>query len=121
MDDGYELLAQLHRALGHPVRLHILDILSRQEACVCHLTTILGLRQPIVSQQLAALRHAGLVIDRRERNLIYYRLRDERLAAIIAVGRSMLPADGSTEAAVFQSTPEGAVPGCPCPRCQSRL
>jgi DNA-binding transcriptional ArsR family regulator len=121
MDDEYELLAQLHRALAHPVRLQILDILSREEACVCHMTAVLGQRQPYVSQQLAALRDAGLVVLRREGTLVYYRLRDARLAAMIALGKSMLPAEGAIEAVAFKPLPEGAVVGCPCPRCQGRI
>ena len=60
MRDGYEKQAQVFRALAHPVRLRILDILSKQEACVCHLTAILGQRQPYVSQQLATLRESAL-------------------------------------------------------------
>ena len=65
LTSSYQKQAQLFRALSHPVRLRILDILSRQEACVCHLTAILGKRQPYVSQQLATLRDAGLVTARR--------------------------------------------------------
>jgi DNA-binding transcriptional ArsR family regulator len=86
LTSSYQKQAQLFGALSHPVRLRILDILSRQEACVCHLTAILGKRQPYVSQQLATLRDAGLVTDRREGTLIYYSLADEHLAELLAEG-----------------------------------
>jgi ArsR family transcriptional regulator, lead/cadmium/zinc/bismuth-responsive transcriptional repressor len=110
--NSYRQQAQLHRALAHPVRLRILDVLAREEACVCHLTAILRKPQPYVSQQLSMLRDADLVTDRREGTLIYYRLRDERLADLLALGRRLLPEGGSPD------LPEGPVPGCPCPRCQ---
>ena len=116
--DGYEKQAQLFRALSHPVRLRILDILARQEACVCHLTAILEQRQPYVSQQLATLRDAGLVADRREGTLIYYRLADEHLAKLLGEGRAVVEDLGEGEL-VFPAVPQQALDNCPCPRCQS--
>lgn len=114
---AYQRQAQLFRALSHPVRLRILDILSRQEACVCHLTAILGKRQPYVSQQLATLREAGLVTDRRDGTLIYYRLADDGLSALLEQGKTVTRdlMDGSL---VFPPVPGEALAHCPCPRCQ---
>ena len=115
--NGFKAQAQLFRALSHPVRLRILDILARQEACVCHLTAILGKRQPYVSQQLATLREAGLVTDRREGTLIYYRLADEPLASLLEQGKAVihdLEGDGVT----FAPVPDEVLDNCPCPRCQ---
>lgn len=114
---GYKEQAQLFRALSHPVRLRILDILSRQEACVCHLTAILGQRQPYVSQQLATLREAGLVADRREGTLIFYRLVDDHLARLLDEGRAVVTELLGGDLA-FPPVPEEALANCPCPRCQ---
>jgi ArsR family transcriptional regulator len=116
---GYQKQAQLFRALSHPVRLRILDILARQEACVCHLTAILGKRQPYVSQQLAALREAGLVTDRREGTLIYYRLADDHLAILLDEGKVVVR-DLVDDTLVFAPVPEEALANCPCPRCQGQ-
>jgi len=115
---GFKAQAQLFRALSHPVRLRILDILARQEACVCHLTTILGQRQPYVSQQLATLREAGLVIDRRDGTLIYYRLADEHLATLLDQGKAVV-VDLVGDGLAFAPVPEEALANCPCPRCQA--
>lgn len=115
--DGYRVEANLYKALAHPVRLQVLHLLSRQEACVCHITVALEQRQPYVSQQLAVLRDAGLVVDRREGNLIYYRLRDEWIAALLAVGRQVAVNSGAVAAAAYPAIPEGAMQDCPCPRC----
>ena len=114
--NGFKVQAQLFRALSHPVRLRILDILSYQEACVCHLTAVLGKRQPYVSQQLATLREAGLVADRREGTLIYYRLADEHLASLLDEGKIVVR-DLAGEDASFPKVPEEALAHCPCPRC----
>jgi DNA-binding transcriptional ArsR family regulator len=116
MANGFKAQAQLFRALSHPVRLHILDILSQQEACVCHLTAILGQRQPYVSQQLATLREAGLVTDRRDGTLIYYSLANEHLAELLKDGKVVVQ-DLAEEEMTFPSVPSGALATCPCPRC----
>jgi len=116
--DGYERQAQLFRALAHPVRLRILDILARQEACVCHLTAVLEQRQPYVSQQLAKLRDAGLVTDRRDGTLIYYGLADEHLAGLLGEGRAVVE-DLEGDELAFPAVPRDSLDNCPCPRCQS--
>ena len=116
--NGYKAQAQLFRALSHPVRLRILDILSRQEACVCHLTAILGQRQPYVSQQLATLREAGLVADRRDGTLIYYRLPDEHLARLLDESKAAIQ-DMNGQDLGFPRVPEEVLENCPCPRCQA--
>ena len=115
--NGFKSQAQLFRALSHPVRLRILDILARQEACVCHLTAILGQRQPYVSQQLASLREAGLVTDRRDGTLIYYRLANDQLATLLDQGKTVVN-DLVGDNLVFTPVPAEALENCPCPRSQ---
>lgn len=117
-NDGYQKEARLFQALAHPIRLRILDILARQEACVCHLTAVLGQRQPYVSQQLAALRQAGLVADRREGTLIYYRLADDRLTELLDQGKALAQALHG-RILTFPPLPVGVLDNCPCPRCQA--
>ena len=117
--NGFKAQAQLFRALSHPVRLRILDILARQEACVCHLTAILGQRQPYVSQQLATLREAGLVADRREGTLIYYRLADDHLARLARTrARAVVEDLEGDEPRLSGRFPKRRWTNCPCPRCQ---
>jgi len=111
----YREQARLVKAMAHPTRLHILDILSRGEACVCHLTTILKQRQPNTSQHLMVLREAGLVRDRRDGVVVYYRLADDRTAQVIALTREMLRSRGFE--VEFPLIPTSPVKGCPCPRC----
>ena len=109
--------ASLIKAMAHPTRLRILDILSSGEACVCHLTTILKHRQPNISQHLMVLREAGLVCDRRDGVVVYYRLADERTAQVIALTREVLRARGiEVEVPLIPTSP---VKGCPCPKCGS--
>ena len=111
----YREQANLIKAMAHPTRLHILDILSRGEACVCHLTTILQQRQPNISQHLMVLREVGLVRDRRDGTVVYYRLTDDRTAQVIELTREILRGQGGD--VDFPPIPTVPVKGCPCPKC----
>jgi ArsR family transcriptional regulator len=67
-------VSRLFKALGDETRLRIVALLSHGELCVCHLHEALGLSQPNVSRQLAILRAAGIVEDRRDGKWVHYRL-----------------------------------------------
>lgn len=113
--EAYRKQSALIKALAHPTRLRILDILDQDEACVCHLTTVLHQRQPYVSQQLMILREAGLVTDRKDGVMVYYRLADPSVADAVRATRALLRATG--EAVEFPPVPATPVAGCPCPHC----
>jgi DNA-binding transcriptional ArsR family regulator len=115
---AYEQQAQVMRALAHPVRLRILDILQKDEECVCHLTAVLGAQQPYVSKQLAVLREADLVSDRRDGMMVYYRLQNGRTTEVMDAVRGILASQSKT-AVAWPPVPAGPVPGCPCPKCEA--
>lgn len=77
--------ADLLRALGHQGRLMILCHLVPGEKSVSELETLLAARQAAVSQQLARLRHEGLVRTRRDGKAIYYSLADPRATRLLEV------------------------------------
>ena len=77
------IAAGIFRALAHPARVRILELLSEQELCVCELAAALNRRQAYVSQQLSVLRRAGLVVDRRHGLQVFYRLRDRGLLDVL--------------------------------------
>jgi len=78
-----ELQAEVLRALGHPVRLEILELLRGGELCVCEMEPALGLRQPNISQHLAALRSADLVATRRGSVRVMYRIVDPAVFQVV--------------------------------------
>ncbi len=65
------------KAVAHENRLVILCLLSERERSVTELEGLLALSQATVSQQLARLRHEGLVETRRDGRVVYYSLADE--------------------------------------------
>ena len=69
----------LLKALADPRRWLILELLSCEELCVCHLADELAIPQPLVSHHLKVLRDAGLVESDKHRFWTYYRLRSAAL------------------------------------------
>jgi DNA-binding transcriptional ArsR family regulator len=85
------------KALAEPRRWQIVELLSCEELCVCHLAEDLGIAQPLVSHHLKVLREAGLVTSSRHRQWTYYRLRTDALAELggrIGAIASCCPAPG---------------------------
>ncbi|MCU0306087.1 MAG: metalloregulator ArsR/SmtB family transcription factor [Thermoanaerobaculales bacterium] len=70
-----EARATVMKALAHPSRLFIVDELSRGERCVCELTEMIGADVSTVSKHLALLKKAGVVLDERRGQQVFYRLR----------------------------------------------
>lgn len=79
----HDQLAALLRLLSHPVRLHITLLLRQQPQTVSALAAILRIRQPSLSQHLAALRDADLVYATREAKCVVYAISDGLPARLI--------------------------------------
>lgn len=65
------------KGLAHPARLRLLGMLAGGELCVCQMIAVLGLAPSTVSQHLSVLAHGGLVSERKDGKLVFYRLRDD--------------------------------------------
>jgi len=72
------------KKLSNPDRLLICCALTDGERSVSQLEELLEIRQPGLSQQLSALRAAGLIVGRKEGKQVYYRLADPRIRTFIA-------------------------------------
>ncbi len=85
------LKAQFFRALAHPVRIRLLEVLAAHgELGVQELQKMLDIDQPIVSQQLARLRASGIVVGTKDGVAIRYRLADEQLGDLLTVAKQIL-------------------------------
>ena len=87
--DAAELVAKAAEAadfikkFAHPSRLMIVCALVDGERSVRDLEDTLGIRQPGLSQQIAELRDAGLIVGRKESKNMFYRLADGRVKDFI--------------------------------------
>ncbi len=108
--DTYDSQVKLFKALMHPGRLAILDVLRAGEACVCHIEAALGFRQAYLSQQLMVLREAGLVEDQRDGWNVYYRVSKPEVFSVIDAARATL---GDHK----RSSIPAVIASCACPHC----
>ncbi len=90
MPDIPRLKAEFFKALGHPLRIRVLELLSDGDRSVSELLDEVAVEQPHLSQQLGVLRRAGFVDARREGSSVVYSLADQRIADLLAVSRQML-------------------------------
>ena len=81
--------AQFFRGLAHPTRIRILEILVRGGRTVQELQEELALDQPLVSQQLAVLRHQGIVSAQKAGLSVRYALRDPLVGSLLEVARKI--------------------------------
>jgi len=76
-------ITRLAKGLAHPVRLRLLAMLGTGELCVCQMTAVVGLAASTVSQHLAVLARGGLVAERKEGKLVFYRLQEDGTGATL--------------------------------------
>lgn len=82
--------AEFFRALAHPIRIRILEILSDGDRSVQELQDALQLDQPLVSQQLAVLRGKNIVVARKLGTTIKYATRDPLVGDLLKTARVIL-------------------------------
>jgi DNA-binding transcriptional ArsR family regulator len=111
--DTFSPQADLLRAISHPTRLAVLEILRDGEQCVCHMEAMLGIRQASISQQLMILREARLLDVRRDGNNMYYRVVKPRIFDMLD---ALYGATGKPRPQIAHKHSKAQ---CPCPKCNS--
>jgi ArsR family transcriptional regulator len=84
--DSVNTAVAILKAVGHPLRFQIVDLLARHPArSVSELCDALDTKQPIISQQLSILRRGHVVHGRRNGNRVLYSLKSHRVGEIVRV------------------------------------
>jgi ArsR family transcriptional regulator len=86
----YRLKAEFFKTLGHPARIRILELLAEREHSVGELLPLLGLEASHLSQQLAVLRRAGVVVARKQGSNVIYAMASEDMAELLLLARKVL-------------------------------
>lgn len=81
--------ADFFKALAHPMRIRILELLCEGEKNVNELQSILGSEGSAVSQQLAVLRNKNVVQGIKEGTSVIYSLRDPQIKELLEVARNI--------------------------------
>ena len=113
IEKKYNLVADQFKALSHPVRLQIIDILRHEPACVCHINTILNQRQAYISQQLSVLKDAGFIASEKIGWNVFYTIIEPKILETIDTIQVIIDSD-------FQSPKYGVIESCPCPKCSQK-
>jgi DNA-binding transcriptional ArsR family regulator len=86
----YQAKAELFRTLGHPARIRVLELLAERDHAVHELLVEIEIEASNLSQQLAVLRRAGLVSQRREGGEVVYVVSVPEVRELLVVARRIL-------------------------------
>jgi len=81
--------ADFFKALAHPLRIRILELLCEGDKNVNELQTLIGSEGSAVSQQLAVLRSKNIVYGTKDGNRVVYSLRDPMIKELLAIARQI--------------------------------
>ena len=99
----YSIMISAHlkafKALSDETRVRILLLVSGRELCVCQLMAVLGVSQPLISRNLAVLKTAGFLTSRREKKLMFYKLRPDLAGAGLGFAKPILKSLGNSDRA----------------------
>ncbi len=84
--------ASIFRALSHPTRIAILELLRDRELSARTIQEKLGLEQANLSQHLAILRSHQIVVNRKEGNQVFYSIRNPMLVKVLDIMRQYFQA-----------------------------
>lgn len=98
----YKLKAEFFKTLGHPARIRILELLAVGDRSVSELLPEVGLESSNLSQQLAVLRRAEVVIARKEGSTVIYSIASPDIAELLTVARKVLTRVLSDRVAVLE-------------------
>ena len=79
----FKLKADFLKALGHPLRLAIIEQLKNGEVSVGQLVNKLEIEQSSISKHLAILRQVGIVHSRQEKATVFYTIRDQDIFKVL--------------------------------------
>jgi ArsR family transcriptional regulator len=84
MPKRHELQARIFQALGHPIRVAIVEILGEGEVCVCEIARRIGAERSNVSRHLAVMLQAGILHSRKDGLQVFYSLRTPCILEFLA-------------------------------------
>lgn len=78
-----EQVAEVLKAVAHPVRIQIVDLLEEKEMCVGDIVEAVGGKQAITSQQLNMMKDKGVLGCRRDGVKVFYRIENKNVIKLL--------------------------------------
>ena len=88
------------KAMSHPTRLFVVDVLSTGERCVCELTEMVGDAISRISKHLSVLRNAGIIAGAKQWTQVFYSLRIPCVLQLLSCVESVLKANTKAQVAL---------------------
>ncbi|WP_458413701.1 ArsR/SmtB family transcription factor [Schinkia sp. CFF1] len=88
-NDMHQFKAEFFKALAHPLRIQILEILSEGEKSVNEIQSILNSEGSAVSQQLSVLRTKNIVVGVKDGKRVIYSLRDPAIIELLKAAKEI--------------------------------
>ena len=76
-------VAEVLKAVAHPVRLRIIELLEHDEKCVGDIAKDIGSKQSITSQELNMMKDKGVLACRRDGTKVYYRIANPNVIRLL--------------------------------------
>jgi len=105
----HQLKADFFKTIGHPTRIRVLELLSVREHSVSEMLPLVQVRATNLSQQLAVLRRAGLVRQRRDGTAVFYSLTSAHTPGLMTETHKILTAVLSERADLLATLRDGGV------------
>ena len=86
----YELHADVCKALGHPLRIEVIDLLQGKELCFTDILEVTGGLKSNLSQHLSVMTKKGILKTRRDGQCIYFSLSSKKVAQACRLMREVL-------------------------------
>ena len=102
--DKFEAKANIMKALSSPVRLMIVDALSRGEICICELQPMFQLNKSTLSRHVTALRNVGIVSGRRDGVRLMLKLETPCILQIFECTMGVIEAEAKRHANLVDAT-----------------
>lgn len=99
----FELHADVCKALGHPLRIEVIDVLQSQELCFTDILDITGGLKSNLSQHLSVMTKKGILKMRREGQCNYYSLSSKKVAQACRLMREVLVANMKKHQKLFET------------------
>ena len=104
-----DLKAEVLKALGHPTRLLIVEMLAKGEKCVCEINEAIAADHSTISKHLSVLRNSGVVSDRKQGLKVYYKLEVPCLLKFIDCITSVIESRAKKEMFALENRNENLV------------
>ena len=84
-DEGLLNIADFYKAMSDSTRIKIINLLEKNELCVCDISSILNMTKSAVSHQLKNLREMNLITSRKVGKEVWYTLADDHVKQVFDI------------------------------------